>query len=225
VEVKSPFIESQDEGHLKWIRDAADHYDITIVNLAIDDWDYDLSSTDEDNRRQAIDRTVAWLDAAVTLKCEHVRNNTGGQDFEKCVESFTTLAAEAKSRDRKIVIEPHGGFSSDADQLIPLIDMVRQTQPDHIGLVPDFGNVVVTEALNRYQQIEKMASYAMVVHTKMNEFDTHGQQPEWDTIRLVNSIKRTGYRGTWMIEFEGKEDEFSGLQKSIVLLSNALKNW
>jgi sugar phosphate isomerase/epimerase len=224
VELNSPFFEYLEAGYIQSIKDAADHYGVRIINIAIDDHGFDLSAVDEANRQEAVRRTVEWLDAAVVLDCPHVRNNSGGQNLNQCISSFTALAGEAKARDRKMVIEAHGGFSSDADQIGPLIEAVSLEHPGYIGLIPDFGNVAVTAALDRYQQIQRMAPYAMLVHPKMHDFDEHGQQPEWDTARLVESILRTGFRGPWVIEFEGhNEDEFSGLRKSINLLSKCLR--
>ncbi len=222
VELNSPFFLSQDLPYITSIKQAADAYGITIVNLAIDDFDYDLSATDEANRLQAVQRTLEWLDIAVILKCEHVRNNSGGNSLEQCQKSLMTLAAEAKVRGRRIAIEAHGGFSADADQILPLLQAVRTHFPHQIGLIPDFGNVATTSTLDRYQQIEKMAPYAFLVHPKMHDFDALGQQPAWDTSRLVDSIRHTGFQGPWIIEFEGEEEDFQGLRKSIALLSTCL---
>lgn len=231
VELNSPFFRSQDAAYIASIRHAADGYGITIVNLAVDDFGYDLSSADEADRQQAVARTVAWLDTAVALGCEHVRNNTGGADLAQCTRSFSTLAAEARARGRRIAIEAHGGFSADADRIAPLVREVRRQFPDQIGLIPDFGNVSLTPARDRYQQIAAMAPYAFAVHPKMHDFDEFGQQPAWDVPRLVAIVLRggitdgwqAGFAGPWIIEFEGEEEEFGGLRKSIVLLSRCLK--
>lgn len=223
VELNSPFFASLEEDYIKTIKVAADQYGIQIVNIAIDDVDFDLSSPDEANRKEAIRRTTEWLDVAVLLHCRHVRNNTGGVDFDKCVKSFTSLAAEAKKRGRKIVIEAHGGFSADAEMVVPLIQVVREQYTDSIGLIPDFGNVAATATRDRYKQIEDMAPYALLAHPKMHDFDEYGQQPEWDTVRLVNILVAAGFKGPWIIEFEGERDEdFVGLRKSISLLSQCL---
>lgn len=225
VELNSPFFGSLEEDCLRTIRTAAENYGIRIKNIAVDDPGFDLSSLDEANRKEAVRRTTAWLDAAVFLDCPHVRGNTGGTDFSKCVESFTALAAQASARNRSILIEPHDGFSADAEKIIPLIRTVRERFPDSIGLVPDFGNVAVTQTCDRYQQIGAMAPYAMLVHAKMHDFDEHGRQPEWDTARLIHIMRSAGFQGPWMIEFEGRRDEdFVGVKKSIALLSRCLED-
>ncbi len=226
VELNSPFFKSQDGSYITSIKRAADDYGITIVNIAVDDFAYDLSATDEANRREAVDRTIAWLDIAVALDCPSVRNNTGGDNLAQCTTSFFALAAAAKERGRRIAIEAHGGFSADADQIVPLVRDIRRAYPDQIGLIPDFGNVTPTPAHDRYQQVAAMAPYAFLVHPKMEDFDERGEQPGWDTARLVDIVRREhrGFTGPWIIEFEGKEDAFSGLHASIALLSRCLES-
>ncbi len=223
VELNSPFFSSLDPEYLQGIRKAADNNGIKIVNIAIDDWPHDPSSPDDENRVTAIKRTVEWFDAAVILGCPNVRNNTGGTDFDRCVDSFTQLAGEAAKRGIKVLIEAHGGFSSDAAHLIPLVERVLAKHPGAIGLIPDFGNVFVTAERDRKQQLVEMAKYAVLVHPKMHDFDADGNQPEWDTPVLVRTLLGQGFDGTWIIEYEGRNDTPSdGLTKSIALLTRSL---
>ena len=157
------------------------------------------------------------------LGCPNVRNNTGGpgggapEALELCIDSFARLTAEAKKRGLNMIIENHGGISANPDELVTLIKRINS---DHIGTVPDFGNF---RADIRYQAIEKVAPFAKQIRPKMHDFDENGEQPEWDTARLVNIVKKTGFGGYWMIEFEGREEEFSGLRKSIAFLSTCLR--
>ena len=76
----------------------------------------------------------------------------------------------------------------DAARLVPLVDKVRQRHTDSIGVIPDFGNVIATPERDRYVQICDMAPYAVLVHPKMHDFDDNGDQPEWDTARLVKTL-------------------------------------
>lgn len=223
VELNSPFFASQEHDYITNLKWAADSYGVHINNIAIDDGGYDLSSADSANREEAINRTVRWMDSAVILGCPNVRNNTGGpgggapEALELCIDSFARLTAEAEKRGLNMVIENHGGISANPDELVTLIKRINS---DHIGTVPDFGNF---RADIRYQAIEKVAPFAKQIHPKMHDFDENGEQPEWDTARLVNIVKKTGFGGYWMIEFEGREEEFSGLRKSIAFLSTCLR--
>jgi len=221
VELNSPFFISQDDNYINELKGCANSYGVHINNIAIDDWGYDLSSADHANREEAIRRTVSWMEIAVMLGCPLVRNNTGGggdpSALERCIDSFSRLADEAGKRDLSIVIENHGGVSAIPDELFTLLKRVNSKS---IGTIPDFGNFAPNI---RYNGIEKIAPYAKQIHPKMHDFDERGEQPEWDTARLVNIIKKTGFDGYWMIEFEGQEEEFSGLRKSIALISRCLK--
>ena len=233
VELNSPFFVSQEDDYIISLKKAADSYGVHINNIAIDDGGYDLSSADSANREEAISRTVRWMDIAVMLDCPHVRNNTGGPHeggdpdaLARCTDSFAVrrsrpllfahLAAEAEKRGLCMVIENHGGISANPDELVSLI---RKVDSKFIGIVPDFGNF---RPDIRYEAIEKVAPFAKQIHPKMHDFDERGEQPGWDTAKLVNIIKKTGFDGYWVIEFEGQEEEFSGLRKSIALLSRCL---
>ena len=224
VELNSPFFDSLEDAYINSIKSAADSYAVHINNIAIDDAGYDLSSADSANREEAIDRTVRWMDVAVMLDCPNIRNNTGGPHegddpdaLARCTDSFARLTAEAEKRSLNMVIENHGGISANPDDLVSLIKKVNSK---FIGTVPDFGNF---RADIRYEAIEKVAPFAKQIHPKMHDFDENGEQPGWDTARLVNIVKNTGFDGYWMIEFEGQEEEFSGLRKSIALLSRCLR--
>ncbi|MDR3711072.1 MAG: sugar phosphate isomerase/epimerase [Capsulimonadaceae bacterium] len=223
VELIAAFLPSQEPEYLRGIRQAAEAHGLRFVNIAIDDR-YDLSSADAANRRNAIDRTIAWLDAAVILGCPNVRNNSGGENMDACVESFTTLAAEAGKRGLNMLIEAHGGFSSDAAIILPIIDRVRQAHPGRLSLVADFGNVYTTPERDRYAQIRDMAPYASIIHPKMHNFDENGDQPEWNTARLVKIVLDSGFDGPWIVEYEGSNDDpVSGLNKSYALLERCFQ--
>ncbi|GMV82413.1 MAG: hypothetical protein AMXMBFR7_35970 [Planctomycetota bacterium] len=223
VELNNHFFASQEEAYLGALKDAADRYGVRVVNLAVDDKGFDLSSPDEAQRKEAVARTVRWIETAARLDCPFVRNNSGGQDAAACARSFSELAAEARERGRRIAIEAHGGFSSDAAQLLPILAAVREREPQGVALIPDFGNVRITPERDRYAQIEAMAPFAALCHPKMHDFDAFGEQPEWDTQRLVSIVARAGFRGPWIVEFEGQEEAFEGLRKSLVLLSRCLR--
>ncbi|HEY3329746.1 MAG TPA: TIM barrel protein [Capsulimonadaceae bacterium] len=220
AELNSPFFASIEPDYVATIGRAAAQFGVKPVNIAIDDWSCDLSSNDEANRQAAVAVTVAWMDVAVALGCPNVRNNTGGIDLASCTKSFTELAAAAKQRGLRIVIEAHGGFSSDASKIVPLVEAVRAVHGDTIGIIPDFGNVINDPGCDRYCQIGKLAPYAVLVHPKMHDFDENGDQPEWDTMRLVKIVRQAGFDGDWIIEYEGHSDlPPVGIKKSVALLS------
>jgi len=220
VELNSPFFASQEEDYIADLKKWSDSYGLHVNNIAIDDWGYDLSSADPDNRKEAVNRTVRWMDTAIMLDCPLVRNNTGGggdpDALEHCIDSFARLADEAGKRGLCMAIENHGGVSANPDELITLIERINSQS---LGTIPDFGNF---HPDIRYEAIERVAPFAKQIHPKMHNFDENGEQPGWDTARLVNIVKKTGFDGYWMIEFEGGEEEFSGLRKSIALLSRCL---
>jgi len=105
-----------------------------------------LAAADDALRDFAIELTLPWLDIAVALGCPYVRNNTGGPGpgqadadgaVERCAESFRQLCDAAAERGIGMVIENHGGISSDIDKLDRLFDLVAR---DNLKQAVDFGN-------------------------------------------------------------------------------------
>lgn len=55
-----------------------------------------------------------------------------------CVESFSALCGYAKGRNSSVLIENHGGVSSNPDVVVKLM---RQAKLANLGTLPDFGNL------------------------------------------------------------------------------------
>ena len=83
----------------------------------------------------------------------------------------------------------------------------------------DFGNF--PDAV-RYEEIAKVAPYALVTHVKINEFDEKGEAKSYDFPKALAIVKKQNYSGPISIEYEGKGDPIEGVQKSRSLI---LKYW
>ena len=57
-----------------------------------------------------------------------------------------------------------------------------------------------------------------IAHIKTNEFDKEGKEISIDVGRCINIFKKVGFDGFLSIEFEGKGDEYQGVESTIKLI-------
>src|SRR5690606_3015274 len=89
----------------------------------------DLASGDAAVRKSAVENHHKWVDAAAALGCHSIRVNLqGSMDPESwvpnSVDGLTQLATYAKDKGINIIVENHGGPSSDAGLLAQVMETV-----------------------------------------------------------------------------------------------------
>src|SRR2546427_5131247 len=145
--------QAKDMSYLKDLKQRANDEGVKM-GLIMLDTNGDLGAQDKAERDQAVEKTFAWLDAAKFLRCHTVRVNARGPGSAeelsgRIVESCGRLADHAAQRALNVVIENHGGFSSDPAWLTDVMKAVNQP---NFGTLPDFGNF--PSAVNRYDAVE-----------------------------------------------------------------------
>ena len=81
-----------------------------------------------------------WIDCASEMKCHSVRVNLRGSDknlsnwSENSINNLNKLCEYAKPLNINIIVENHGGFSSNADYLVNVIENIDH---DNVGTLPD----------------------------------------------------------------------------------------
>jgi L-ribulose-5-phosphate 3-epimerase len=181
-------------------------------------------------RMKAAANHFKWVDAAAELGCHSIRCNMHGDKeaktpaeiatfLEYCAESFTHLCAYGKSHGLNIIIENHGGLSSEPDVLLRLIKTVNLP---NFGVLPDFGNFY--GKVDRYDAVARMMPYAKGVSFKCYDFGPDGKHTTYDMDRLMNTVAQAGYHNWVGIEYEGsKLTEFEGIQAAKRYLNNRLR--
>ena len=173
------------------------------MGLIMIDTNGPLGAAGKAERDQAVEKTFAWIDCARHLGCRTVRINASGpQDPDdlrgRIVESCIRLADHAADRQINVIIENHGGLSSDPDWLVSVMKAVNKP---NFGTLPDFGNF--PPAIDRYDAVEKLMPFAKAVSAKASSFTADGLCKETDYFRMLRIVLDRGYKGHIGIESGG----------------------
>jgi len=169
-------------------------------------------------RQKAVRNHHKWVDYTAELGGHSIRCNMHGEKqpatqaeidsfIGYCSESFASLCDYAAKQKINIIIENHGGISSNPDVLVALM---KKTNLPNFGLLPDFGNF--PPGTDKYEAVRKMMPYAKGVSFKCHEFGPDGNETGIDMHRMMKIVDEAGYRGWVGIEFEGKGDEMEGIR-------------
>lgn len=159
-----------------------------------------------------------WVDIAAELGCHSIRTNMYSDVNPKtdaeidamlgyCSESFNDLCGYAKAANLNVIIENHGGVSSDPDVVVRLM---KKVDLPNFGTLPDFGNF--PKEIDRYDAIRKLMPYAKGVSFKCYDFGPDGNETTLDVPRIMKIVAEAGYNGYVGIEYEGNRlSEYEGI--------------
>ena len=193
--------------------------------LIMVDGEGELAAVDEEQREAAVANHRAYVDAASASGIPTIRVNAGGESLraeagpevahEQAVKSLSELGAYAAERDVNVVVENHGGYSSDPTWMR---DVMAAVDMDNVGVLPDFGNFcrrrvnpTVWEegcadevpADSIYAAVGMWMPYAHAVSAKSYAFDDSGAETKIDYARMLDTVLAYGYDGFVGIEYEG----------------------
>lgn len=221
----------QDKTYLAELLKRSKDSGVTNHLIMVDDEGF-LALPDDKERLPAVENHKKWIDAAKYLGCRTVRVNlhgTGDSNDKKIasIDSLSRLGEFARPMNINIVVENHGSDSSKGDWLA---DVMKKVNKPNVGLLPDFGNFCISHpwgstqegcetAYDRYKGVEEMLPFAKGVSAKSYDFDTQGEQPLIDYKRLLDIVKKSGFKGYIGIEFEGiNQTEDNGIRKTKALI-------
>lgn len=192
-----------------------------------------LAAIDDEKRREAVENHYKWVEAAEYLGCHSIRVNARGggtkeEQKQTAVDGLGSLATFAEDYDISVIVENHGGYSSDGKWLA---DVMEQVGMDNCGTLPDFGNFCIksedgacVEEYDNYTGVEEMMPYARGVSAKSHAFNEEGEETNIDYRKMLEIVQDAGYTGHIGIEYEGSElSEFEGIKATKELLVNVGK--
>ncbi len=193
----------------------------------------DLALTDKAARIAAVENHHKWVDAAAAMGCHSIRVNLSGSSdpqtwVANSVDGLTRLASYAKDKSINVLVENHGGLSSNAGLLA---QVMQQVGMDNCGTLPDFGNFCIKggdsgciDQYDRYKGVSELMPYAKAVSAKSNNFDASGDEVAIDYVRMLQIVKDAGYTGFVGVEYEGDVlNEEEGIRATRELLLKAAK--
>ena len=168
-----------------------------------------LGNLDDKERSNAVENHHKWALAAKFLGCHSIRVNAAGQgsreDVAKAaVDGLGQLATFAQSLEINVIVENHGGYSSDGQWLS---NVIKEVGMPNCGTLPDFGNFKVAEdnEYDRYKGVTELMPFAKAVSAKSHDFDVEGNEIHTDYLRMMKIVTDAGYNGYVGIEYEGSE--------------------
>ena len=218
-ELVNTFFPSPQYAYLRHMKRRGDELGIELP-LIMCDLEGDLGHVEREKRVQAARNHRKWVDIAAVLGCNAIRCNARGDESDpvtmrECVaEGLGHLLDYADGTGVDILIENHGGLSSDADWLVSLIELVGSPR---LATLPDFGNF--PPEADRYEGVAKMMPHAKAVSAKCHDFGPDGQETTIDFARMLEIVRSAGYQGFVGIEFEGERlSEREGILAAKTLL-------
>lgn len=182
-----------------------------------------IGDPDATERARAVDRHKPWIDAAVFLGCHAIRVNAyseGSRERQRDLvcDGLARLAEYTASAGISVLLENHGGLTSDAGWLA---DVVGRTGHAAVGTLPDFGNfrIDADTVYDRYAGVAEPMPFARGVSAKANDFDDAGNERHTDFGRMLRIVLDSGYRGYVGVEYEGRSlSEAEGIHATRRLL-------
>ncbi len=228
---------AKDEKYLAELKKRCDDNGVTSVLIMIDG-EGQMANLNAAERLKAVENHYKWVDAAKFLGCHSIRVNCYGEGSSEEVakagtEGLRKLSEYAQKDNIGIIVENHGGFSSNGQWLS---DVIKNVGLSNCGTLPDFGNFCIkhgkdesgnnacVEMYDRYKGVEEMMPYAKGVSAKANDFDAQGNCIETDYAKMLPIVKAANYTGYIGIEYEGsKLSEAEGILATKALLERVGK--
>ena len=226
---------------MNWARETKKQSDAAGMDnvLIMVDRDGELADPDAAKRAEAIEIHKYWMDAAKLMGAHSVRANLFGELdpakwHEYSVASLSALGTYGKEVGVNIIIENHGGWSSDGQKLTAVMNEVNM---ETVGVLPDFGNFCIkreggerwgapcVEEYDTYAGIKEMMPYAKGVSAKSYNFDENGNETKLDYQRLMQIVADSGFEGYVGTEYEGPlEDPKEGIALTKALVQKSIDN-
>ncbi|MPR36421.1 sugar phosphate isomerase/epimerase family protein [Salmonirosea aquatica] len=199
-------------------------------HLIMIDGEGGLGELDDNTRNKAVENHYQWVEAAKYLGCKTIRVNAFGKGTAEevakaAVDGLGKLGEFAGTMKINVIVENHGGYSSDGQWLS---GVMKQVGRNNVGTLPDFGNFCLerkpgsnecVKEYDRYQGTKELMPYAKGASAKTYDFKENGDVVETDYMKIMKIVQDSGFKGIVGIEYEGsKLDEYEGIRKTKAIL-------
>lgn len=194
--------------------------------LIMCDREGNLGDPDAAKRQQAVENHHKWVTAAKTLGCHSIRVNayssgTPEEQQKLVADGLHKLCVFADTHGLNVIIENHGGMSSNAKWLMQTIKLADHKRA---GTLPDFGNFSISrptqanpdaklESYDSYVGVQEMMPLAKGVSVKPTVWDFKGNSGPIDLPRMMKIVVDAGYHGYCGIEYGPAGRELEGVRE------------
>ncbi|MCW0218913.1 MAG: sugar phosphate isomerase/epimerase [Prosthecobacter sp.] len=225
---------AQDKAYLDEMKKRQDDEGVKGLLIMVDR-EGNLGETDDAKRAKTVENHLKWLDAAAHLGCHSIRVNAASdpklsyeEQMQHAAAGLHALCEEADKRGLFVVVENHGGLSSNG---LWLTGVMKLADHPRVGILPDLGNFYTDrnkgELYNPYKGVREfmpwvkkaLSAKAYDWYTGAGKFYTEdrreGREISLDYERLIGIVVKAGYRGYIGIEYEGtKHTEIEGIKRT-----------
>jgi sugar phosphate isomerase/epimerase len=208
---------AQDKRYLTELKKRAADEDVNILLIMIDG-EGRLGDPDDASRTKAVENHHKWVEAAKFLGCHSIRVNAASAgEFDEqaklAADGLRRLSEFAATHDLNVIVENHGGLSSNGKWLVKVMEAVNLP---NCGTLPDFGNFY---EYDRYLGVRETMPFAKAVSAKSYDFDEEGNETQIDYRKMMKIVLDAGYHGYVGIEYEGRNlDAYAGIRATKKLL-------
>jgi L-ribulose-5-phosphate 3-epimerase len=225
---------AQDKAYLDEMKKRQDGEGVKGLLIMVDR-EGNLGETDDAKRAKTVENHLKWLDAAAHLGCHSIRVNAASdpklsyeEQMQHAAAGLHALCEEADKRGLFVVVENHGGLSSNG---LWLTGVMKLADHPRVGILPDLGNFYTDrnkgELYNPYKGVREFMPWVKkAVSAKAYDWDTgagkfytedrrEGREISLDYERLIGIVVKGGYRGYIGVEYEGsKHTEIEGIKRT-----------
>jgi sugar phosphate isomerase/epimerase len=216
---------AEDLEFLREMNTRAEGEGVTQV-LIMCDGEGNLGDPDATKRKLAAENHYKWVEAAKflgahTIRVNGYRSGTPDEQMKLVADGMRQLVEFADTHAINVVIENHGGLSSNAKWLMKTIRLVNHPRA---GTLPDFGNFRIAgptktdpdakvESYDSYEGVREIMPLAKGVSVKPKVWDFNGNNTDIDLLRMMKIVVDSGYRGHAGIEYGPEGRELEGVKE------------
>lgn len=231
-------MESEESSYLQNIKRYAFLNGIALTCLSIHQG---FVTPDKEELKKNVDHTIHCIQLAAKMGIPCLRLNTGrwntiksfdelmknrgvepilpgyqeADGFQWCIDGIQQCLDTAAKEGVLLALENHWGLGSTPEGMLKIHDAVNSPW---LGLLMDTGNFLE----DPYDKLALIAAKTSFVQAKTYYGGGEWYSLELDYKRIISILEKVNYHGYISIEFEGKENPYTGVRKSVDLLREAL---